>query len=95
MTLLDGHGRTPHDTWEQTQSAAAMVGCLPCLMIVAFIKFVANILPHGAKPRRMKAMRGNVATGGTEVELDTAIPANKEIKTSFTEPETSESESAH
>ncbi len=34
MTLLDGHGRTPHDALEQFLSGAAMICCLPIICVV-------------------------------------------------------------
>jgi hypothetical protein len=39
MTLLDGQGRTPHDTY--LLSGAVMVCCLPYLCVVACTKFLS------------------------------------------------------
>lgn len=42
MTLLDCHGRTPHDGLEQFLSGIAIICCLPCLCIVKVVDKVKD-----------------------------------------------------
>jgi hypothetical protein len=83
MTLLDGHGRTPHDTLEQTQSAVVMLCCLPCLCVVACIQSVVSGVQNAKQHGRMKEQtRSNGMGQEGKVELDAVVPSDEEAKTS-------------
>jgi hypothetical protein len=68
MTLLDGHGRTPHDTLEQTLSGAAMLCCLPCLCVLAGSKFFTTLVekvrqfgePKSGRKREERETEGGI-----------------------------------
>jgi hypothetical protein len=74
MTLLDGHGRTPHDTLEQTLSGAAMLCCLPCLCVVACSKFFATLAKKMSQSEgpKLSEKREEKETGGG-IDQDDAI----------------------
>jgi hypothetical protein len=65
MTLFDGHGRTPHDTFEQIQSTAVMLCCLPCLCIVACYKCGLSLVEkaRGSKLQLKNKIQGNERKG--------------------------------
>jgi hypothetical protein len=79
MTLLDGHGRTPHDTWERTQSAAVMLCCLPCLGVIVCIKTLGKIIHNMLEPKEKaeEEIMERTAKGG----LGIAVPTGKGAET--------------
>ena len=90
MTLLDGYGRTPHDTFEQIQSTAVLFCCLPCLCIVACYECGLSLVE---KARGSKLQVKNKSQGierkeaavihntGTKASSGTYIPSESEIST--------------
>jgi len=87
MTLLDGHGRTPHDTLEQTQSAVVMLCCLPCLCVVACVQSVASLVESLRQCGRVKEKsRSGAVEKDRGVELGTPVIYDKEAEASLSEP---------
>jgi hypothetical protein len=91
MTLRDGHGRTPHDTWEQIESTTVMLCCLPCLAVVVCVQSVGVIVKNARQRRRPEEQcrREEMQRKG-RVEFIAAVSSDKETQTSSTEDESSE-----
>lgn len=75
MTLSDGHGRTPHDTFEQIHSTAVMFCCLPCMCVVACYKCGLSLVEkaRGSKLQVKNKSQGIEGKGGvqaTEAVID-------------------------
>jgi hypothetical protein len=93
MTLFDGHGRTPHDTFEQIQSTAVMFCCLPCLCVVACYKCGLSLVEkaRGSKLQVKSKSQGIEEKGvvqaaaavidntGTKASLGTYISSESEF----------------
>jgi hypothetical protein len=91
MTLRDGHGRTPHDTWEQIESTAVMLCCLPCLAVVVCVQSVGVIVKNVRQRWRLKEQgRREEMERNRRVELVAAMSSEKETRSSSTEDESSE-----
>jgi hypothetical protein len=91
MTLRDGHGRTPHDTWEQTESTAVMLCCLPCLTVVVCVQSVSGIVKNVRQRRRLKEQwRREEMERNRRVESVATMSSDKATQSSSPDDESSE-----